>query len=321
MPELSRRLSRIALGGMVAWIGLLFADLGTAPGPAQEAMHLVLLAPLVLVPLFLDASLGAAFGPAPRLLTAASWVLPLGMAGAAAGAVVPTGPLAGALAAVWLIPTALIALWALADTVRQWRGGGLTAPQAVLAVGWGLLPGGAVWLVLARGGVDTGYGELVGVLTAAHFHYAGAFVAIWAGLLGRMLAPSRWFAALAVALVAGFWGVALGIAWGRGPVSGSVVETVGVVLLAVSAIALGGLGMARAWQMEDRRAGLMISVSGVALVLAMGLALWFHTAARLGSRPPDFGWMVSRHGALNAYGFGLWGALGWRRLRPRPRLS
>ncbi len=317
MPALSLRLSRIALGGMVAWIGLLFVRLGTAPGPAEEALHLVLLAPLVLVPLFLDASLGAAFGPAPRVLTAASWALIPGMAGAAASAAVPTGPLAGALAAAWLIPTGLVALWALGELLARWRGQSLRAAEAALAVGWAMLPGGAVWLVLARSGLDTGYGELVGVLTAAHFHYAGAFVAIWAGLLGRMLTPSRWFAALGVALVAGFWGVAVGIAWGRGPVGGSAVETAGVVLLASAAIALGAVGVARAGRVEDRTAGLMLAVSGGSLVLAMGLALWFHVGARLGTRPPDFGWMVSRHGALNAYGFGLWGALGWRRLRPR----
>ena len=319
MPALSRLLSRITFAGMVGWIALLFVPLGVAPGPAQEAMHLVLLAPLVLTPMFLDASLGAAFGPVPRVLSAAGWALLPGMAGAAASVTVPTGVTAGALAAVWLLPTGLLALWALARAVRQWRGGGLGAAEAIGAVGWVMLPGGAVWLVLARGGVETGYGELVGILTAAHFHYAGAFVAIWAGLLGRTLEPSRWFAALAAALVVGFWAVVVGIVLSRGPLGGSWVETAGVVLLAAAAVALGAVGVVRAGRFEDRAAGLMVAVSGGALVLAMALALYFHVGARLGMRPPDFGWMVSRHGALNAYGFGLWGALGWRRLRPRAR--
>ena len=260
MPELSRRLSRIALGGMIAWLALLFVRLGVAPGPAEEALHLVLLAPLVLVPMFLDASLGAAFGPAPRGLTAASWALIPGIAGAAASAVVPTGPLAGALAAAWLIPTTFIALWALGEAVRLGRSRSLGAAEVALAVGWGTLLGGAVWLVLARAGIDTGYGELVGVLTAAHFHYAGAFVAIWAGLWGRMVGPSRGFTALVSALVAGFWGVALGIAWGGGPVGGSAVETTGVILLALAAIALGVVGVVWAGRVEDRKTGLMLAV-------------------------------------------------------------
>ena len=188
----------------------------------------------------------------------------------------------------------------------------------MLAVGWATLPGGAVWWALARAGVETGYGEFVGVLTAAHFHFAGTFAAVWAGLLGRALGRSRPFAALAVALVAGFWGVALGIAWGQGPSNGSGVETAGVVLLAVAAAALGVTGLVRAGRVESRATGLMLAVSGGSLVLAMGLALWYHVGARVGVPSPDMGWMVERHGWLNAFGFGLWGALGWRRLKPRP---
>ena len=64
--------------------------------------------------------------------------------------------------------------------------------------------------------------------------------------------------------------------------------------------------------------GLMVAVSGGALALAMGLALWFHLGPRLGGGP-GVGWMVEHHGWLNAVGFALWGALGWRRLKPRPR--
>ena len=316
MPTLSRRLTQTAFAGMVVWLGLLFVRLAVTPGPAEDAAHLVLLAPLVLVPMFLDASLGSAFGTPSRWLTVASWALGLGALAAAASAVVPTGPVAGALAAGWVVATLPVAGWALTRGLRQLRARTLTAPEALLAAGWATLPGGAVWWLLARAGMETGYGELVGLLTAAHVHYAGAIVAIWGGLLGRMLPASPLYAGLAAGLVAGFWGVALGIAWGRGPVGDAGIETVGVILLAASAVALGAWSLVRAGRFEDRTAGLMVAVSGGALVLAMGLALWFHLGARLGTRPPDIGWMVDRHGALNAYGFGLWGALGWRRLRP-----
>ena len=317
MPAVSIHLARTAFVGMVAWLALLFVRLAVAPGPAEEVAHLVVLAPLVLVPLFLDASVPASFGPAPLALRVASWLIGPGALAAAVSVVVPVGPLAGALASAWLVAAASVALWALADALRQWRAGSLGAADAVLAVGWALLPGGAVWLVLARAGAETGYGELIGLLTAAHFHYAGAFAAVWAGLLGRSLGRSRLHAALSAALVVGFWGVALGIAWGRRPVGGSGVETAGVVVLAGAAIALGLWGVVRAGRFESRASGLMVAVSGGALVLAMGLALWFHVGARLGLVAPDVGWMAARHGALNAYGFGLWGALGWRRLRPR----
>ena len=319
MPAVSLRLARSALVGMVVWMGLLFVGLAVAPGPAEEVAHLVALAPLVLVPLFLDASVPASFRPAPASLRAASWLVGPGALGAAASLVVPAGALAGALAGLWLVAAAAVAWWALAEAVGQWRTGALGSAEAVLAVGWAMVPGGAVWLVLARAGVETGYGELVGLLTATHFHYAGAFAAVWAGLLGRRVGPSRLHAALSAALVVGFWGVALGIAWGRAPVGGSGLETVGVVALTLAAVAFGTWGVVEAGRVESRLSGLMVAVSGGALVLAMGLALWFHVGARLGGAAPDVGWMAARHGALNAYGFGLWGALGWRRLRPKRR--
>lgn len=303
---------------MVAWVVLLFVPLATGSGAEEEAGHLVLMAPLVLAPLFLTASVPASFGAAPRALSAVSWALLPGALGAAASLVVAPGPLAGALAALWLVPATVLAAWWVAGAVRDRAR--LGAAEAALALGWATLPGGAVWLVLARSGADTGYSSLVALLTAAHFHFAGAFVLIWAGLLGRTLAP-RWrplHAGLVVGLVLGFWGVAAGIALGRGPANGSAVEAVGVALLCLSAVGTGVLGVVRAGRIEDRKTSVMLAVSGGSLVLAMGLAGWFQFGARLGLGQPDVGWMVARHGALNAYGFALWGALGWRRLRPRP---
>lgn len=323
VPALSHRLARIALAGMIGWIALLFLPLATEPGPAEDAGHLVLLAPLVLVPLYLTGSVPATFGPAPRALSVASWMVLPGALGAAASLLLPIGPLAGAAAVPWALAAGAVAVWALLDGLRQWRDGTLDAAEAALALGWAALPGGAVWLFLARSGIETGYGTLVELLTAAHFHYAGALVPVWAGLLGRTLGPALLpvHRALTVGLIGGFWGVAVGIALSRGPVGGSLVETVSVIVLAASVIGLGVLGLIRAGRIESRATGLMIAVSGGSLVLALGLALWFHLGWRLGLDAPGFGWMVERHGWLVAFGFALWGGLGWRRLRPRPRAT
>ncbi len=83
MPALSHRLARLALAGMAGWLALLFLPLATDPGPAEEVGHLLLMAPLVLVPLYLVASVPASFGPAPRALDVASWLLLPGALGAA----------------------------------------------------------------------------------------------------------------------------------------------------------------------------------------------------------------------------------------------
>ena len=321
VPLLTQRLARTAFLGMLAWVGLLFAPLATEPGAAQEAGHLVLLAPLALVPLYLGASVPASFGAPRRSLVVASWALPVGALGAALSLLVPAGAGAGALAGLWVAATLAVAAWAGLEARDRWRSGGLDAAEAALAVGWVTLVGGAVWLGIARSGLGTEYGQLVELLTAAHFHYGGALAVVWTGLLGRTLGPRLrpLLPPLAAGLVVGFWGVAVGIAIGGVPGGGSVVETAGVLLLAASAIGVGVLGVVRAGAFESRATGGMVAVSGGALALAMGLALWFHLGPRLGLEAPGVAWMVERHGWLNAFGFGLWGALGFRRLRPRPR--
>ncbi|MDT0630302.1 YndJ family transporter [Rubrivirga sp. S365] len=323
MPALSRRLSRSALVGLVAWSALLFVPL--AGGAAHElGAHLVLLAPLVLVPLYLDAALPASFerrtDPA---LAAASWLILPGALAAAGSFLVPVGMWAGALVVPWGLATAAVAVWALRGAWRRHQAGTLDAAEVVLAAGFASLPGGAVWLGFARAGIDPGpYGPLVVLLTAAHFHYGAFAAAVWSGLLGRALpAGSRLrpaWAATAAGLVVGFWLVAFGIAASGGPAGGPALETVGVALLTASAMGTGALGVALGPTLADRWAGLMVAVSGGALALAMGLAVWFHLGPRLGIASPDVLWMLPRHGWLNAVGFGLWGALGWRRLRPRP---
>ncbi len=339
MPALSIRLARSAFVGMIVWLALLFVPLAVDPGPMEEAAHLVLLAPLVLVPLFLQAAAPFSFSARPEpLLTAASWTLLPAAAAASAAFVVPVGAslvlpargtvltgetIAGALVVPWVVATALVAAWALRRAWGLWRDGRLDAPEVLLTAGLAMLPGGAVWLFFARSGVDPGpYGPLVVLLTAAHFHYAAFAVPVWSGLLGRTLADAspalrRAHAWLGGGVVVGVWLVAVGIALGGGPAGGALVETLGVLLLTVCAIATGGLGLAVAPRLGGQWDGLMVGVSGGALAFAMALALWFHLGPRLGGGP-DVAWMVTTHGWINAIGFGLWGALGWRRLRPRP---
>lgn len=311
---------------MAVWLGLLFVPLATGGGPTEEAAHLVLLAPLGLVPLLLDAALPFSFAGRPSpLLTAASLGLFPSALSAAAAFVLPVGPIAGALVAPWGLVTAVLAAWALHRASELWRGGGLDASEALVTAAFVALPGGAVWLAFSRTGVDPGpYGDLVVLLTAAHFHYAAFATPLWAGLLGRTLPDGplrRVHAVLGAGLVVGFWLVAIGIAASRGPAGDAIVEAVGVLVLTLSAIGTGGLGLVAAPRLGDRTAGLMVAVSGGALVLAMGLALWFHLGPRLGVESPNIVSMLARHGWLNAVGFGIWGALGWRRLKPRLRIE
>ncbi|GAB5536410.1 MAG: hypothetical protein Rubg2KO_26590 [Rubricoccaceae bacterium] len=323
-PFLSRRLTRTAVVGTLVWMGLLFLRLSVTPGPMELAAHLLLLAPLVLVPLFLDAAISS---QPSRVIVWASYGLAAAAIAFASSFLLPVGRGAALLILPWAIVTALIALDALGRLRALWVARRWDAAEAVLAAGFGMLPGGAVWAILSRAGIDPGpYGELVVLLTAVHFHYAAFVAPVWAGLLGRFVAeaqPSwrRLYTVFGLGVVLGTPLVAIGIAASQGPAGGAVIETVGVVLLTFSAIGLGALGLAMAPRVDDRWAGVMLAVSSGSLVAAMGLALWFNVGGRFGLASPDVVWMLPRHGWLNAIGFGLWGALGWRRLRPRAAVS
>lgn len=313
-----RRLGWSALIGLLVWAGLWGVPLGG--GPEALVLRLVLLAPLALFPLFLDAAATPADAADPALRLA-SWLVLPGALAAAASLLRPVGTVAGALVAAWGLATLAVAAWGVRRTWRLWQGGRLDAPEAVLGAGLVALPGGAVWLALARAGIDPGgYGALVVALTSAHFHYAASVAPLWAGLLGRRLvreAPALRgpFTVCAGGLVVGTPLVAAGITLAGVPGGGTLVETAGVVLLTLGAMGLGLMGLAVASRLPDRVGALMVGVSAASLVVAMGLALLFNVGPRLGVGVADVGWMLPRHGWLNAVGFGLWGAMGWRRLR------
>ena len=322
-PMPAHRFSIAALIGLAAWVALLFAPLGTDGGAAAElAARLLLLAILATVPLLLDAVADPLGRDAAPLRWASRAVGAAGLL-AAVSFLLPAGPQAGALTLPWLGATALVGAEGLRRAWAQWRARRWIPEEALLAVGLAALPGGAVWLALSRTGLDPGpYGAFVVLLTAVHFHYATFVAPVWGGLLGRVLRARMpramgAFTAAAAALVVGTPLTAVGIAVSRTPAGGTPVEAAGVLGVTLGAIGLGALGLVVAGRLDGLWGRLFVGVSGGALALAMGLALWFHAGGALGVAAPDAVWMVPRHGWLNAVGFGLWGALGWRRLRPR----
>ncbi|MEM0962092.1 MAG: YndJ family transporter [Bacteroidota bacterium] len=314
MPVLDRLVSRLTLGGMVVWLVLLAVPLAAAPGAEEEAMHLVLLAPTVLVPLFVLAAVPASFGPAPAVLRVAVWLLGPGALGTVASAVVPAGALAGALAALWLLPTGLLAFKAVADAGRRWRETTLDAAEVLVTAGWVALPVGAAGVVLARSGAQTGLDPFAMLLMTGHILGTGAILPLWSGLLGRSVGASGWRRWVASLLLTGLWGLTAGVVLSGGLAPSASVVAPGI-LLALAASGVGIAGVVWAGRVEERATGLMLAVSGGTLVLAMVLAAWFTVG--LGRSAEDVAWMVERYGWLTAF-FALWGGLGWRRLRPRP---
>ena len=318
----ARRFARSAFAGLLAWGALLFVPLTSGDGVFDLVSRLLLLAVLGTIPLLLETACDLWGGDA-RPMRWASWAsLPGGLL-AAASFLAPTGPIAGALTLGWAAFSGLVAWEGVRRLLAMRAARRFAAEEVVLALGLAALPGGAAWLFMGRWGLDPGpYGPLVVLLTAIHFHYAAVIVPLWAGFLGRALserweATHRAFVVFGAAAIVGTPFVALGIALSRTPAGGAWPETFGVLLLCAGAVGLGGLALGLAPRIDDRMGALFVGISGASLVASMVLALWFHAGDALGVPSPDVTWMVPRHGWINGIGLGLWGALGWRRLRPR----
>jgi len=275
------------------------------PGPVGDTGRLALWAVLVVVPLLLGLPVA---GPAP-LLRLAVQLQPVGALLAAVSLLVPTGTTAGLLTVPWVVVCGLVALDALVRGIRDRRTLGVS--DVVEAAGCLMLPIGAGWLVLARAGIETGYGPLITTLTAAHFHAAAFAAPVWAGRLGA-LTQARWTRAihrvLAVGLVAGTPLVAAGIA------GVPVVEGVGVALLTGSALGLAVLALGLAVRVPEKAAGVLLGLSALALGVGMVWAVRFHFGDWLGTAPVTIPAMLSRHGAVNVVGFATLGALALRRM-------
>lgn len=294
------------------WAGVLVgavAALVLRPGWA-EAM--LLLASLVIVPLGLG--LVAPGGPQdrsdPACRAAVGFQFPAALLLAASFAV-PAGPWAAFLALPWLGVTALVALHGL-TLLRQ---GPRTVFAAATSAGMIYLAVGGVWAVAARAGLrPLGFPDVIVLMTAVHFHYAGFALPLLAGRVAREVGGT--FAGLAgLGVVVGVPLVALGITDTQvspGVLPPHSLELVAAWVLA-GATALVGLSQLRL-ALRPGRPGLprlLLAVSGLAVLGTMTLAGayafgGFTTLVRIPILP-----MVRYHGVVNALGFAWPGLLAW----------
>lgn len=231
---------------------------------------------------------------APLVVAARRVMLPAG-ALAAIALWLPAGVGATLLTAPYAIACALLGLHGLG----RLAGRGLRAPgEVATAAGLVLWPGGAVWLVAHRAGVELlGYPPLWVGLTAAHFHVAGAFLPIVVGraVVGR----GRAAGAVAIAAVLAVPLTAAGIAGPRW-------------LEQAAALTMAGAGLGSALVLLTTR-GALARVAGAALVATMVLAAQY--ASRGWIAPLRLGdldaltTMLVAHGALNLLGVALPGLL------------
>lgn len=222
--------------------------------------------------------------------------------------------IATALAVPWLILTVMVAAIGLR---RLWDHHN-TAGDLSLGCGLVYLAIGGGWLAFSRAGVrPLAFPDVIVLLTAVHFHYAGFCLPILAGrvALATRGTLARW---ACLGAVAGVPLVAAGITLSQlktGPALGRPVELLAALFLATAVITVGLLQVRLALRIEAPalpRVGL--ALSGVAPVGPLVLAVLYAWANLSHVYWLDIATMVRYHGAVIALGFALPGLASWQGL-------
>jgi hypothetical protein len=234
-----------------------------------------------------------------------------------------------AISAVLLLPglaaTGLGVLWlffalciAAAGVLRFLSRDDRLAPEE-LCIDAGLVQSavaGFAFLTACAGLPFLGYEHPWQTLTAVHFYFAGMALPIFAGLIGRALHGGH---VCAFRLVTA--GVIFGSALvGFGILYSPLMELLAVIALSAALWVCAGLictSVAPAARNLPLKLGLLIS--GGVLFVSMPLAVLYALGDFRGMPILTIPQMIETHGRLNAFGFGLLGALCWMTIRPAAR--
>jgi hypothetical protein len=277
----------------------------SALGPIEI---LFLLAPVVVAPLAMR--LTAAPADATPALWAARRIQPWAALAVVASFFAHRGAVAGALAAVWMVVTGLVALHGLARLRRS-----ATMAEVAGCAGCLLLPVGGGWLVLSRLGLGVlGFEEPLILLTAVHFHYAAYATLVLVGNVGRAVGGGRVFGVIASGAISGPLLLAAGITFSP------LLEVFAAGIVALAVCGLGALTLVRVVPRVPPAARTLLALSSVSAFAAMALALAYAVGEVTSHPVISIAQMARIHGPLNALGFVLTGLLGWT-LVPRYNLG
>ena len=302
--------AKVAIAGGSVWAILLAAVFfGSCRLSIFELLFL--LAPLVTVPLVLSFVPTTQSSSVSRVCSAVVRCLLLsGAALITASSFLTSGRLAGALACLWLLVAAALAIDGLYRLIRTRL---RSFQEFCFAVGEGYALVGALWLLASRLGLrPAGFHEPIVLLTAVHFHYAGLMAAVLAGLAASGLGAVRAPWPLRVALTCAVLGPGLlGLAFLAGPKL--KLAAVGLMLIGECGFVLATLRIG--WSAVRSIGGQLLLVGSGCVIFGMALAgIW-----AVGEYPlhafVNLEQMARYHGVLNSLGFGLCSLIGWTLLR------
>ena len=300
---------RSAAGGVIIWLVTLL--LTTSDSAPTELIHKILFfAVLVIVPLGLSVVDGQIRTSLYRLVVLAQ---PVAALLTIVSFFFDKGALSAALASAWLILNIFVALYGAARLLSR-----KIHHLAELSIDAGLLylPVAGMWLVIYRLGIQPfGYGEIIILLTAVHFQFAGFATPIIAGMSGRVLSspnyPRKVFAAVVFAVVAAMPLVAAGITFSPWiGFIGALLLTVGLLLLA--GLTIGWVGPAIA----PARWRILLWIGALSSCAAMVLACLYAYSLATHTLILTIPHMAMTHGLLNAFGFVTCNLFVWSKIEP-----
>jgi hypothetical protein len=222
------------------------------------------------------------------------------------------------LAAAWLCLGLGASLVGLGRLLSR----GIVRPEeACINAGLLYLPVGGGWLVLSRLGVNPlGFGDMIVLLTAVHFHFAGFLAPVIAGLTGRAIQADklnlrRFYQWACFGLVLGPALVAAGITLSP------LLEIVAVAVLATSVVSLAVCILMIVPSVPGRWAPAFLLLSAFSIATGMVFAFAYGLGEFTGVPLVTISRMVQVHGWLNALGFSFCGLLAFSQFKPAAKSS
>ena len=303
--RLVRAIGLQALGGLVVWLIVAAAAWNVDTAALDIVTVLLLFAQLVVVPLGLLLVDDGTIVAGRSLISGARFLFRIGAVAAIVSLALPKGELSAAVAAIYLLPAAVVAAASVLRAASTIRDGSIWRPPTVASVAAGVFLGvGALFFVLHRQGAGfAGLHDLIVQLAAVHFHFIGFGLVVMAGEASRRRA--RTGGAAVVLLVAGMVLMPVGfLTESMIQLAGALVVVGGTLLVVVTTLAcLPDLGGA-----PSR----VLFVSCVFAVLITAMGAWYAIGEASGRPPFPVEFMARVHGVFAALGVVGLGLLGWR---------
>ncbi|WP_264755115.1 YndJ family protein [Bacillus solitudinis] len=144
----------------------------------------------------------------------------------------------------------------------------------------------------------------VSALSSVHFHFSSAIVPIFIGMLGRILFKKSWYRWLVVIDIIGPILIAIGIVFSK------PLEIIGVSIFACNIIFYCTYLLLKVRKSTKKSSGnLFLTLSSLAFYSIIVISIYYPIAKRYFSLTIMD--MVPIYGSLHAFGFVLFGLLGW----------